>query len=135
MEGSSHRSRKRPRENRDDTDMVSREATPAQEDQSETTSRNGIVSSRDSDSKKSHETGSSNRKPGHSSDTPGNECNARRDSLNIHDLSFILHPSHEVSTSEKDAASVCSPPESEKSMMLARACYALNLTADVLERM
>lgn len=60
----------------------------------------------------------------------------RRSSL-IHDLSFILHPSHEASTSEKNTSpnSTGDALESGQSVMMDSAAYALSVTPDALEKM
>jgi hypothetical protein len=71
-------------------------------------------------------------------DDPVNESRTRCDSINIHDLSFILHPAHEVSTSEKNMSpsnSTSDRAEQGKSVIVARASYALGVTPDVLDRM
>jgi len=67
-------------------------------------------------------------------DTEG--LKARRDSLNIHDISFNLHSSHEVSISNK-AVSPCSThvSASEKSVVITRAANALGLTPNTVENM
>lgn len=64
------------------------------------------------------------------------DLEGRRDSLNIQDLSFHLHPSHEAPTSAK-SASPCSTHNSEstKSVVITRAANALGLTPGVLETM
>ncbi|RFU25152.1 hypothetical protein B7463_g11187, partial [Scytalidium lignicola] len=66
-----------------------------------------------------------------------NQHNSSRGSLNIHDLSFILHPCHDASTSENDSPNIHSqkPKERENSTVIAHACHALRVTPNVLEKM
>lgn len=61
----------------------------------------------------------------------------RRDSINIHDLSFILHPTHEPSTSEptRSPISAIDRLENERGVMLTKASYALSIAPDALEKM
>jgi hypothetical protein len=66
--------------------------------------------------------------------------NRRRNSqLSIHDLSFILHPSHEASTPESKAQSSATPTrtcdESKEPLHLEKACSTLGITPDVLKQM
>lgn len=60
----------------------------------------------------------------------------RRDSVNIQDLSFHLHPSHEASIS-KQTSSPCSIHhfESEKSAVITRAADAMGLAPDIVENL
>jgi hypothetical protein len=62
------------------------------------------------------------------------DINGRRDSVDIQNLSFHLHPSHEASISNR-ASSPCSTPhsESEKSAVITRAANAFGLTPDIVE--
>lgn len=55
----------------------------------------------------------------------------------IHDLSFILHPSHEASRPEKEqnAPSAKNVLDSEEPILIGRACYALGVTQRALEQM
>jgi hypothetical protein len=62
----------------------------------------------------------------------------RHHSINIHDLSFILHPAHEVSTANTNTLSPNSTSdrlEHGKSVMMDRASRALGVTPDSLEKM
>jgi hypothetical protein len=61
----------------------------------------------------------------------------RHESINIHDLSFILHPAHEAPTSEKNTTpgSTNDGLEHGTSMMMAQACHALGVTPDALQTM
>jgi hypothetical protein len=62
---------------------------------------------------------------------------ARHKSINIHDLSFILHPAHEASTPRKTTSpsSTSDGLEHGKSLMIARASHALGVTPHALEIM
>ena len=65
-------------------------------------------------------------------------ANARRSSINIQDLSFILHPAHEASTPEEKNTTPRSAGDgldNERTFMLNRASYALSVRPDTLERM
>ena len=80
--------------------------------------------------------------PGQTSSNRGIEgqrsMSARHNSINIHDLSFILHPAHEASTPEEKNTSPRSASDrldNGRALMLARASYALSVTPDALERM
>lgn len=66
-----------------------------------------------------------------------NQGIARHESIRIHDLSFILHPAHEASTSEKNTSpnSTSDSVEQGKSTVTARASYALGVAPDALETM
>lgn len=63
----------------------------------------------------------------------------RRDSqLNIHDLSFILHPSHEATTPPgKDpvASSTIGAGNSPQPLLIPKACHALAMSPEDLELM
>lgn len=61
----------------------------------------------------------------------------RRDSqLSIHDLSFILHPSHEASTPDKDQTAAPSRSLIDQGpVLIARACSALGVNEVILEQM
>ncbi|TVY40018.1 hypothetical protein LOCC1_G004739 [Lachnellula occidentalis] len=63
--------------------------------------------------------------------------NERRSSINIQDLSFILHPAHEASTPEKNTSprSAGDGLDNGRALMLSRASHALSVTPDTLERM
>jgi hypothetical protein len=65
-----------------------------------------------------------------------NDVDGRRDSVNIQDLSFHLHPSHEASISNK-ASSPCSTHhfESEKSAVFTHAANAIGLAPDIVENL
>jgi hypothetical protein len=65
-----------------------------------------------------------------------NGIEGRRDSVNIQDLSFHLHPSHEASVSNK-TSSPCSIHhfESEKSAVITRAADAMGLAPDIVENL
>ncbi|TVY86748.1 hypothetical protein LAWI1_G007124 [Lachnellula willkommii] len=65
-------------------------------------------------------------------------ANERRSSINIQDLSFILHPAHEASTPEEKNTSPRSAGDrlnNERALMLTRASYALSVKPETLERM
>ena len=56
----------------------------------------------------------------------------RNSKLNINSLSFILHPSHEASTPEKDSSSTAKDtPEHEKQGMIQQACLMLGLSQEM----
>lgn len=66
------------------------------------------------------------------------QCHGRRGSqLNISDLSFILHPSHEASTPEKSqsAASVVEVVAKEDESLYQKACFQLGLSEQAMEKM
>ena len=56
---------------------------------------------------------------------------------NIHDLSFILHPSHEVSRPEKEETppSVNNVVDSEEPIAIARACSVLGVSQTLMDHM
>ncbi|KAH6999323.1 fungal-specific transcription factor domain-containing protein [Ilyonectria destructans] len=65
------------------------------------------------------------------------QCRGRRGSqLNINDLSFILHPSHEASTPEKSqsAASVVEVVATEDESLYQKACFQLGLSEQAMEK-
>lgn len=54
----------------------------------------------------------------------------------MHDLSFTLHPSHEVAISNKAASPTSTHvSENEKSFVITRAANALGLTLDMVENL
>jgi hypothetical protein len=57
----------------------------------------------------------------------------RNSKLNINSLSFILHPSHEASTPEKDSSSAAlkETPEHEKQGLIQQACLMLGLSQEM----
>ena len=59
----------------------------------------------------------------------------RHSKPNIHDFSFILHPSHERSDKEQTTPSTKNAVDSEEPILVARACYVLGVTQTVLEQM
>jgi hypothetical protein len=62
----------------------------------------------------------------------------RNHSINIHDLSFILHPAREVSAAKTNPLlpnSTSDRLEHGKSVMMERASHALGVTLDSLEKM
>lgn len=65
------------------------------------------------------------------------KCSTRGNSrLNIHDLSFILHPSHEASTPEKEQTDVANRMIVDQELnLMTRACSALGVTQDTLNQM
>jgi hypothetical protein len=72
----------------------------------------------------------------HSPDHNDVDARARQSSVNIHDLSFTLHPSHEITISNKAASpSSTHVPENERSFVITRAAHALGLTPDMVENM
>ena len=72
-------------------------------------------------------------------DVDGSEwsTNQGNTKLNIHDLSFILHPSHEASTPEKEASTAASKdtPEHERQSMVRQACCTLGVSQTMIEQM
>lgn len=64
------------------------------------------------------------------------DARARQTSVNIHDLSFTPHPSHEITISNKAASpSSTHGSENEKSFVITRAANALGLTPGMVEIM
>lgn len=72
-------------------------------------------------------------------DTDNNEWSTSQGNskLNISDLSFIMHPSHEASTPEKETSTVVSKdtPEHEKQSMIRQACCTLGVSQTMIEHM
>lgn len=60
----------------------------------------------------------------------------RHSQPNIHDLSFILHPSHEVSRPENDQSSPSAGNvDSEEPIAIARACGVLRVSQALMDHM
>lgn len=70
-------------------------------------------------------------------DPNNNGDRTRHDSINIHDLSFILHPAHDASTPEGNTSPTSNNDGVEQltSVIIARASCALGVTPDVLDQM
>lgn len=60
---------------------------------------------------------------------------SRSSKLNMQDLSFILHPCHEASTSEKDQSPGKDVTGQAHQLMLQNACQSLGTSVDVAENM
>ena len=82
-------------------------------------------------------TSESSREQASSNRDMGSQESTRHHSINIHDLSFILHPAHEVSSPETNASpkTTSGRPEHQKAPMLIRASHALGVASDALEKM
>lgn len=132
--GSTHKTRKRPR----DWDREGESATPdsdcirvrqrpaAGKAPSPTTEHNGIDSS-----------GIVSQQSSQQGDSQETTRTAIHRTANAFDLSFIVHPSHEVATSEKAVSPAATTDLSGdgESALLARASHVLGITPNALERM
>lgn len=69
---------------------------------------------------------------------PGRESPRRRDSqLNMHDLSFILHPSHEASSPDKERAAAPARDDlgQTNQLLIQQAFRSLGLSPTTMEQM
>ncbi|KAK5245355.1 hypothetical protein LTS06_009224 [Exophiala xenobiotica] len=144
QKGSLQRNRKRPRDNKtkEAEPQVVYRTTVSVEDNAPTTSSPEVLadSSRDVSEEQDPALSSLDQRPATPTTDVVDEWSARRrdSQLNIHDLSFILHPSHEATT-PPGKTSVATPTtgagNSNEPLLIPRACHALGMVPQGLEQM
>ncbi|KKA17789.1 hypothetical protein T310_8272, partial [Rasamsonia emersonii CBS 393.64] len=141
QKGSLQRPRKRLRESRTQTEKLIPARSPSQENPETTENPASDPSGpspngRCSCDKGSSPSGRERASPKATTETDEWSTRRRDSQLNIHDLSFILHPSHEASTPEKEQNA---PPSrgviDQEPVLIARACSALGVTQEILKQM